>query len=136
MLVGQRVLLQTFLHHAVGDFDAVAAGLHHKLKDIEQLACIATAVTQQGTGLLENDAALLQLHIFRHRPVKQSEEVVLVERLEHIHLTARQQRSYHLERGVFRRCAYQRDDSPLHRPEQRVLLRLTETVYFVDEEYG
>ena len=68
--------------------------------------------------------------------MKQSEEVVLVERLEHIHLTARQQRPYHLERWVFRRCAYQRDDSPLHRPEQRVLLRLAKTVYFVDEEYG
>ena len=68
--------------------------------------------------------------------MEEGEQVVLVEALERVDLAAREERTDYLERRVFGRCSDERDGARLHGGEERVLLRLGETVYFIDEENG
>ena len=63
--------------------------------------------------------------------VDEFQQVVLLKRLEYIQLASRQQWTYHLERGVLGCGTYQRYYTLLYRSQQRVLLRLRETVYLV-----
>jgi hypothetical protein len=56
-----------------------------------------------------------------------------IERLQHEHLGAREQRGVHLERGVLRRRTDQGDVPGFDARKERVLLRLVEAVDFVDE---
>ena len=137
-VVGQRILLQPFLHQAVGDFHRgrVAAGLHHQLQNVEQLARVAATVAQQCVGLGETDVALAQFGVLGHGPVEQPEQVFFLQGLEHIELTAREQRAYHLEGGILGGGPDERHHALLHGPEQRVLLTFAEPVYLVDEKNG
>ena len=135
LVVGKGVLLQPLLHDAVGDGDrAVRRGIDDQLEDVQQLAGVAAAVTQQGIRLVQVDMPFLQFRVLRHRPVEQRQQVVLLQRLKHIELAAGEQRPYHLERRVLRRRPDERHRPLLHGAEQRVLLRLGEAVDLVDEE--
>ena len=57
-----------------------------------------------------------------------------VERLQHEHLRAREQRRVHLERRVLGRRADEHDVAGFDARQERVLLRLVEAVDLVDEE--
>ena len=59
-----------------------------------------------------------------------------IERLQLQHQRPRQQRRHHRERRVLRGRADQQHDPVLHGGEQRVLLRLGESVHLVDEQHG
>jgi hypothetical protein len=59
----------------------------------------------------------------------------MFQRFKHIDLTARQERSYHFEGGIFGRGANQDHGPVLHSPQKRVLLGFVEAVYLVNEKY-
>ena len=80
--------------------------------------------------------SLFQYHVGCDGAVEQLQQVVFLQRLQYVELTAREQRPYHLKRGILRRGSYQRHDTFLYGAEQRVLLRFRETVNLVDEEDG
>ena len=130
------VLLQARLHELIGDDDVATLRLHHELEHVQQLACVAAAVSQEGARLFQFDVALLQVDVGREGAMEQSQEVVLLQRLKHVELASGQQGSDDLEGRVLRRGAYQGDNAALDGSEERVLLGLRETVNLVDEEYG
>ena len=68
--------------------------------------------------------------------VKQLQEVVAVQRIEHIDLCAREQGAYHLKRRILGRRTDECHRAALHGAQQRVLLRLVEAVNLVDEQDG
>ena len=76
---------------------------------------------------------LLQEYVGRQGSVQELQQVVLLQRLQYIKLTTRQQRSDHLERGVLGGCSDEGHDAALHSPQQGVLLRLRETVNLVNK---
>ena len=78
--------------------------------------------------------AFRQLLVLLDRAVEQNSQVALVERFEHIYLTAAQQRRYDLERGVLGGGADERYHALLDGSQQRILLRLVEAVDLVDEQ--
>src|SRR5205823_4056980 len=59
---------------------------------------------------------------------------VVGQRLEHVHGGARQERAVHLERRVLGRRADERQQALLDKRQERVLLRLVEAMYLVDEQ--
>src|SRR5439155_16718756 len=61
-------------------------------------------------------------------------DVLVVQRLEHEHATAREQRGRQLEARVLGRGADQRDDPVLDPGQERILLRPVEPVNLVAEE--
>ena len=136
-VVGKGILLEAFGHHLIGDDHRVAGfGLHNEVEDVEQLTGIAATVTEHGGSLPELYLPFFQLDIRRYGTLQEFQQVVLLQRFQYVELAARQQRTDHLERGVLGGGAYQCHRTLLHRTEQRVLLRLAETVDFVDEQYG
>ena len=134
-VVGQRILLQACLDEFVGNHDGLCRlRLYHEFQNVEQLACIAAAVSEHRSRLLQLNVQLRELGVGGNGALQQGQQVVLLERLQHIELATREQRANHLERRVLRSGADERDDTPLYSSQQRVLLRLRETVYLVDEQ--
>lgn len=75
-VVGQRILLQTADNKFVGDDHLAGIGrFHDELQDVEQLTGIASAIAQDGSGLLERDLALLQEDVLGDGPMEQLEKV-------------------------------------------------------------
>ena len=70
----------------------------------------------------------------RQRAVEEFEDLFGGKRVENENFASRQERAVDLERGVFRRGAYENDRALLDKGEKRVLLRLVEAMDFVDEE--
>ena len=136
LVVGQRILLQTRQNQLVGNDDIARLRLNNQLQDVQQLTRIAATESQQGVSLAQLDMTLLENHVGLDGTLQQLQQIVLLQRLQHIQLTARQQRTNHLERRILGRCTYQRHDAPFYSPEQRVLLRLRETVNLVDKQDG
>ena len=136
LVVGHGVLLQAF-HHALVFYHHLFVGtrFHYKLQDVEQLACVATAISENGASLLEHYLALAQFGVMGDCPLHEFHEVVVAKGLQHIELTAREQWADNLEGGVFGSGAYQSHHALLHSSEQGVLLALAETMDLVDEEY-
>ena len=132
LVVSQRVLLKTIHHNLVCNHDFIPYfSLHRQFQDIQKFTGIASAVSQQGSRLLQLDILLLQDCVFVDGSVEQFQQIVFFERLEHIELTTRQEWTDDLERRILRRGTYQGDDTLLHSPQQGVLLRLRETVDLV-----
>ena len=69
-------------------------------------------------------------------PFEQLLQVFHLERFEHVYLAAREQRPYDLERGVLGGGSDECDRAVFDGSQQGVLLRLAESVYFVDEQNG
>ena len=65
--------------------------------------------------------------------VEQFQEVLLLQRLEHIELTAREQRTDHFKRGILGSGTDECDDALLYGTQERILLRLGETVNLVNK---
>ena len=63
-------------------------------------------------------------------------QLLVIQRLQHIDLRARQQRGIHLEGRILGCCPDQRDQPRFRIGQQGILLRLVETVDLVDEEDG
>ena len=139
LIVGKRVLLEKFRDDGVRNlhvFVPLGCGFIDKLHDVEQLAGIASAVSEQGFGLRETKFALLQLRVMLGSEVGKLQKVGTVQRIECIDLATREQRSDHLEGGILRSGTDKRHNALLHSSEQRVLLRFGETMYLVDEQDG
>ena len=137
LVVGQRVLLQAFGHHVVGDDDGVVCfRLDNQFQYVEQLTGVSSAVAQHGGSFLQLDVAFTQDMVGCQCPLKQFQQVFLFERLQYINLAARQQRADDFERGIFCGGADQCHDALFDSTQQRVLLRLAETVDFVNEKDG
>ena len=134
LVVKRDVLLKAVGDVAVVEHHAAVRGPRHDVEDVEQTPRIAPCEAEQGPRLDHLDLALPQLRVGGERPVEQHAQVLVLQRLQHIDLAAAQQRRNHLERGILGRGADQREDTLLHSAEQRILLRLVEAVYLVDEE--
>ena len=134
LVKGQGILLQQPGNGFVGDFETVA--VVHQVEDVEQLACIAAAEAQQRRRLFQHDVFLLEINVLLQAALGQRQQIGVFQRLQHVELTAREQRPDHLKRWILRRGADERHHTLLHSPQERVLLRLGEAVYLVDEEDG
>ena len=94
-IVCQGVLLQTKVHQFIGDHDGIpgisrisgALSLHHQLQNIQQLSRIATAETQDGARFLQLDFLLFQNHIRMDGAIEQLQQIIFLQRLQHIKLT-------------------------------------------------
>jgi len=62
-------------------------------------------------------------------------QVGLVQRFEHVHRGAREQRTHHLERRVLGGGADEHEQTRFHVRQEGVLLRLVEAVHFIDEHH-
>ena len=71
--------------------------IHYNFKYVEQFACIASALAQNGFGLLKHNIAVPQVLIFPDGPVEQCPEVIRFKRLEHKYLTTRKKGSDHFK---------------------------------------
>ena len=136
-VVCHRILLQTAHHQVVSYLDGLAGlRLHHYLQYVEQFACIASAISHYGASLFQLDVELLQLGVSGYGTLQEFHQVVFLQWLQHIELTTGQERTDNLKRGILSGSTNEGDDASLHSPQQRILLRLGETVYLVNEENG
>ena len=132
LVVSQRILLQLFFHHLIGDDHLVGASrFHHQFQDIEQFSGIATAEAEHRAGFLQLNLLLTEFHILGDGTLQESLQVVFFKRLEHIKLAAGEQRTDYLERRVLGGGTNQGDDAFLHGTEQGVLLTLGKAVNLV-----
>ena len=138
LVIGERILLKTVGDDLVVDHHLFGwrCRLFDKVKDVEELACVAPGKPEQRFGAVYRHFPLLQDRIHGQGSVKQLVQVVLIERLKHVDLRSRQKRADDFKRRVFGRCADQCDDSALDCSEQAVLLGFVEPVDFIDEQDG
>ena len=113
LVVEGDILLETVGDVLVGDRHLAVRGSDDDVEDVQELARVAAREFEQRAGLRDLDVALFQLGVGRQGTVEQHLQVLVFERLEDVDLTAAQQRGDHLERGVLRRGADQRDDALL-----------------------
>ena len=98
LVVGERTLLQTGFNGLVGNLDGAAFGsTDNKLEDVEQLARVAAAVSQYRSRLLQPYVEFPQFRVIGYRTAQQLQQVVLLQRLQHIQLASGKQRPYHLK---------------------------------------
>ena len=104
----------------------------HLLEQVEQAACIAIRQSDQPFTGIRGEAQI------RQRPfagtVKQGAHLRLIERLQHIDRSTREQGGIDLERRIFGRRADEGQQARFDEGQEAVLLRLIEAVDFVDEE--
>ena len=137
LVVGGGVLLQAFFNLTVGNDNlSFGFGTYEQFQNVEEFACVAAAVAQHCGSFAHFDVALAQFAVFVEHAVEQSQQVVVVKRIEHIYLAARKQRADNFERRVFGCRSDKGYRAVLHGSEQGVLLRFREAVYFVDEKDG
>ena len=103
-------------------------------KQVEQAAGIAVGQPDQARAGIFVEIQISQRPLAR--PVEQGAHLGLVERLQHIDRRPRQQGRIDLERRVFGRCTDEGEQAALDKRQKAVLLRLVETVDFIDEEDG
>ena len=108
----------------------------HDLEDVQQLARIAAAETEQRVGLDDTDPALLKYDVSAQCTIQQNLQVGGFKRLKHIHLAARQKGSDDFERRVLRGRAHEHYGTVLDCTQQGILLGFVEAVDLVDEEDG
>ena len=94
-VVGDGVLLQLLGNGLVVYLAHARVG--NQLDDVQQFPRISAGVAQQALRLFHLDMQPLDILIFGQRAMKQFQQVLFAERLQHIHLTAAQQRRYHLK---------------------------------------
>ena len=89
---------------------------------------------QQVHGLVTRRDAAREPALIRERAADQRTDGLGIERAQHEHACARQERRVHLEAGVLGGRSDQHDVAALDMREERVLLRLVEAVDLVDEQ--
>ena len=134
LVVEGDVLLQAVGDQPVGDRQPALVGRQQNVQNIEQLARIAAREAEQRLRFAHVDPPLAQFGVGGDRTVEQPLQLGVLHRSQDVDLAAAQQRRNHLERRVFGRGAHERHDTLLDGPQQRILLRLVETVDFVDEQ--
>ena len=79
LVVCQGVLLKALRHQRVGHFQrfALLHALGQEFQDVEQLACIASAIPEQGIGLLQFYVLLPEHCVLFHNTAAQGQQVVL-----------------------------------------------------------
>ena len=99
LIVCQRVLLKTFVNDCVVDDNVLIrrGRLVQEFKNIEQLARIASAISQQSVCLFNPESAFLQKDIRQYGIVHKLQKVVLFQVFEHIDLATAKQRTDHLK---------------------------------------
>ena len=133
-IVQSDILLQTFGHVFVVNDDLSLGSIAENIDNVQQLAGVSSAETEQRPGLFDPHAPLPEHRVGSDGAIQQSLQIAVLHRLQHIDLTTRQQRRDHFERRIFGRRADQRNHALLDGAEQRILLRLVETVDFVDKQ--
>jgi len=131
-------LLEALNDFPIGYYDGfrIAFGFNHQFEDIQQLACIASRIPQHGIRLLQLDILLLQINVLFQGIVNKAEQIFLLQRLQHIELATRQQRTDDFEGRILGRSTDECHHTRLNSSQKRVLLRLAEAMDFVDEEDG
>ena len=132
LVVSQRILLQPFHDLLIGNNNRnFRIGLHHQFQDIQQLAGIPSGITEHGIRLSEFHLLLLHQRIAFQCMPEQFQQILFLQRFQHIKLTAGEQRTNHLKGRILRCCSNQSYHSRFYGSQQRILLRLAETVNFV-----
>ena len=134
LVVEGDVLLQAVGDQPVGDRQPALVGRQQNVQNIEQLARIAAREAEQRLRFAHVDPPLAQFGVGGDRTVEKPLQLGVLHRSQDVDLAAAQQRRNHLERRVFGRGAHERHDTLLDGTQQRILLRLVETVDFVDEQ--
>ena len=136
LIISQRILLKTLHYLFIGNNHLArrAVSFHHQFQNVQQLPGISSRIAEHGIRLLQFDILFLQIDILGDGIVQQFEQVFLLQRLEHIELAPREQRTNDLERRILRCGSNQRHDSRLHSTQQRILLRLAETMDFINKK--
>ena len=92
LVVCQGVLLKALRHQRVGHLQRLALlhALGQEFQDVEQLACIASAIPEQGIGLLQDYTLLPEHRVLFHHTAAQGQQVVLREGVQRVHLASAQ----------------------------------------------
>ena len=87
-----RILLQSLGHHLIVEHKRffLAQRLVKQVEDIQQFSGIATTKAKERFRFLHSHLSVLENRVGLEGMVKEAQKVVLVKRLEHIHLRARQ----------------------------------------------
>ena len=134
-IIGQRIGLQAAFDKFVCDDDVVAGCFDHQIKNVQQLSGIAPTISQKRPTLFQFNMLFLQFYIRGDCPIDEPEQIILFKGFQHIKLATGKQWPNNLKRRIFGRCSYQRDDATLNGSQQRVLLRLAETMNLIYEKY-
>ncbi len=110
------------------------AAVAHQFQYIEQFACIAAAEPQESFRLFDHHALCPEDLVFLQRAVEQLQQILFLQGLQYVHLTAAQEGGDHLKTGVLGCGADQCYHAFFHCAQEAVLLRFAEPVYLVDEE--
>ena len=95
---------------------------------------IELPIIRLGSRLLYINLPLLQEHIRLQSMVEQTHQILHLQTLQHIHLTATQKWTNDLERRGIRCCTNQCHHSLFHSTQKTVLLRLREAMNLVNEQ--
>ncbi|EQD36798.1 glycine/D-amino acid oxidase, partial [mine drainage metagenome] len=108
-----------------------------ELQHVERAPAIAVGGArdqlQRGRLRLQPERAEPPLAIGERR-AQQAHQSRLLERLQHIHPRPRQQRAHHFERRILRRGADEGERTVLQIRQERVLLRLVESVHLIEKQ--
>ena len=123
LVIGGRCLTEALLYQFISNNHIIAGrSVDHEFQNIEQLARITAAITEQQRVLPYLDVFLTKLDVLRYGLVKERPEVIFAKLFERVYLAARKQRADHLERRVLSCGSDKGHGTLLHCAEQRVLL--------------
>ena len=111
--------------------NAIAGHRRRQFQDVVRRASVAIRIDRD---LLQQLARRRQPH-HRQRPLQKHDDLLDRERVQRVHLRAREQRRDHLERRILSSGADQDDVAALHVGQERILLGAVEAVDFVDEQH-
>ena len=135
LVVEGDVLLYLAEHDLVGQ-DKWLAGLGlgaGEFEGVVELARVAAGKAHQGLVFFNFDIETAEFFVLFQCALEQTFHIRFAEGLHDIDLAAREQGADDLEGGIFRGSAHEGDGTFFHGPQQRILLRLAEAMYFVDE---
>jgi hypothetical protein len=102
------------------------------LEQVQEAPRVAVGIADQRIDRLVVEREAVERNLLR--ALEQLTHLVVVERLQHVHLRARQQRRVDLEARILGGRADEGHEPRLDERQQCILLRLVEAVDFVDEQ--
>ena len=98
LIVSQRILLQTFGHHVIGDDNRfLCVRFHYKFKYIEQFTGVSAGEAQHGCRFFEFDFPFFQYGVGSDGTLQKFEQIFLFQRFKHIKLATGEERADHFE---------------------------------------
>ena len=135
LVVCQRILLQPFGHHFIGDDNSLFRfRLHNEFQYIKQLAGIPTGEAQHSCGFFQFNLTFFQYRVCTNGTFQKFQQIFFLQRFQHIKLAAGQERTNHFERRVLRGGTDECHRTVFHCSQQRVLLRLAKPMNFIDKQ--